>query len=260
MCTLIWLYRPDHPIPFMMAHHRDERRNRPWLSPAAHWSNFPGVVGGYDQTAGGSWMSCHPQGRTAILLNRAGSLGPEVGKKSRGDLVLQAQLGESAAEAAQRLAASLKPDDYRPFNLVIADRAGVYLLRHRAVDQPIIWEQTQPGLHMISAHDLDDIGQSERLRVHLPRWQKLLTPSRSSQYWRQDSGWQAWAVALGSPDHQDYPPMAALSVDIPPNYGSLCASLVSLTQAGEVDWQFSATAMISTAEPKFDIIPVSGSY
>lgn len=256
MCTLIWLYRPDHPMPFVMAHHRDERRDRPWLSPSAHWSDYPGVIGGYDQTAGGSWMSCHPQGRIAILLNRAGSLGPEPGKKTRGGLVLQAQRGANAAEAARQLATDLIPDDYRPFNLVIADREGVYLLCHRAMDQPMIWEQTRAGLHMISAHDLDDMTQSERLRVHLPRWQTLSSPGKPCHDWHQDPGWQAWVQALGSPDHQDYHPMAALSVNIAPHYGSLCASLLSLDQSNQIAWQFSPTAITQSEVPKFTNIKI----
>ena len=65
----------------------------------------------------------------AAVLNREGSLGPQAGKRSRGELVLEALDHPDAASAASSLA-DLDPMSYRSFNLVIADNRDAFWLRH----------------------------------------------------------------------------------------------------------------------------------
>jgi hypothetical protein len=86
----------------LIAANRDERLDREWDPPAAHW---PGLIGGRDRLGGGSWMAVNHHGVMAAVLNRVGSLGPEPGKRSRGELPLLALQAASAAEAAARSAA-----------------------------------------------------------------------------------------------------------------------------------------------------------
>ncbi|MBR0678152.1 NRDE family protein, partial [Roseomonas alkaliterrae] len=88
MCTVIVLRRPHHPWPLLLAANRDERLDRPWDPPAAWWPESPGLIGGRDRSAGGTWMALGPGGVVAAVLNRPGSLGPEAGKRSRGELPL----------------------------------------------------------------------------------------------------------------------------------------------------------------------------
>src|ERR1019366_2822925 len=99
MCTVVLLLRPDHAWPVLFVANRDERLARPWDPPAAWWPELPGVVGGRDRTAGGTWMGVNGHGVTAAVLNRPGSLGPATGKRSRGELPLRA-LAETTAMAA----------------------------------------------------------------------------------------------------------------------------------------------------------------
>ena len=120
MCTLILLRRPGHDWPLILAANRDETTSRPWLAPARHWQEYPNVVAGADQLAGGSWLGLNDEGVAAIIMNRYGSLGPQAGRRSRGELVLKA-LAHSAATAAATALTELEPALYRSFNLVVAD-------------------------------------------------------------------------------------------------------------------------------------------
>ena len=86
-------------------------------------------MAGLDVQAGGSWLGINDHGVVAGVLNRAGTLGPAAGKRSRGELVLEALDHADAAAAAQALG-DLDPDAYRPFNLVIADDRDAFWLRH----------------------------------------------------------------------------------------------------------------------------------
>ncbi len=271
MCTLIWLYRPEHPIPIVLAHHRDERRDRPWRMPADHWPQFrkptrsevdmPRIWGGQDIQAGGSWMACHQYGCVAILLNRFGSLGPEQGKLSRGELVLTALSYKSASVAAYYLSETLKADQFRPFTLILMDRLGVFSLSHHGETKKLSCQYHTPGLHMVAAHDVDDMKASDRLRVHLPLWQNLPVPEHAADHWQKDQGWQAWGRALGSRQQHDsqgdYGAMAAMSVARSLEYGSLCASFLSIDQKDQIVWQFSDQAMLAGCKPHFHTYHIS---
>src|SRR4051812_14774699 len=121
MCTVVVLVRPGHAYPLLLAANRDEHRKRLWDSPAAHWPDLPGVVAGRDRTAGGTWMGVNRSGVVAAVLNRAGTLGPILGKHSRGELPLLALRHDSAAAAAAAVS-RMDAGNWRDFNMVIADR------------------------------------------------------------------------------------------------------------------------------------------
>ena len=90
MCTVVVDRRPGADWPVVLAANRDERLSRPWRPPARHWDDRPDVIGGFDDAAGGSWIALNDDGVAAVVLNRRDSLGPEEGKRSRGELVLEA--------------------------------------------------------------------------------------------------------------------------------------------------------------------------
>jgi uncharacterized protein with NRDE domain len=151
--------------------------NRPWRPPARHWPDRPEIVAGLDELAQGSWLGINKQGVTAAILNRRNSLGPAPGKRSRGELVLEALDHADATEAARALA-GLEPAAYRSFNMVIADNAGAFWLRHQggsgAADG--IERFTLPaGLSMITAFDRNDM-TSARIARFLPRFEAAKTP------------------------------------------------------------------------------------
>lgn len=156
MCTLVMLRRPKDRWPLITAANRDELSTRSWESPARHWPDRPEVVAGLDKTAGGAWLGINDDGLFAAILNRKGSLGPAEGKRSRGELVLEALDHAEAGVAAEALL-DLNPDSYRPFNLVIADRYDAFWLRHAGSNSSLriktpggVWREIDP-VHMPNA-------------------------------------------------------------------------------------------------------------
>ena len=79
------------------------------MPPGRHWPDRPQVRGGLDSLAGGTWLGVNDDGLVAAVLNRRGTLGPEPGKRSRGELVLEALDHAEAYDAAEALARSTRP-------------------------------------------------------------------------------------------------------------------------------------------------------
>lgn len=121
MCTVIVGFAQDADVPVMLAGVRDEFLARPWLPPDRHWPDRPGLVGGLDLQAGGTWLAVDPEtSRAAALLNGRGVLARDEVRRSRGELPLLAlTAGQPPAE----------PDlaRYDPFHLVLAEVGGVRL-------------------------------------------------------------------------------------------------------------------------------------
>ena len=220
MCTLVILRRPDHDWPLLSAANRDELRDRRSAPPARHWPDRPEVVAGLDQEAGGSWLGLNDHGLVATVMNRTGTLGPAAGKRSRGELVLEA-LDHAEADAAAVALADLNPAAYRPFNLVVADRHHAYWLRHGGTG-PLRIRPIPPGLHLLSATELDD-PDAPRICFNRPRFQAAPAPRPAA------NEWTAWRSLLAG---TDYPPSlgpeAAMVLDYPNGFGTRSSALIAL--------------------------------
>lgn len=126
MCTVVISREPRAAWPVVIAANRDERLDRPWDPPARHWPDRPDVVGGRDRLAGGTWMAIRG-GLVALVLNRPGALGPAEGFRSRGVLPFDA-LAQGSAAAAAAAFSGRDASPWRPFNLLVADAEGAWLL------------------------------------------------------------------------------------------------------------------------------------
>ena len=230
MCTVVILHRPDHAWPLILAANRDERLDRDWDPPAAWWPDHPGVVGGRDRSAGGSWMALGPHGVVAAVLNRPGSLGPEAGKRSRGVLPILAAAAPSAEAAAARIAA-LPGAEWRPFNMVIADSRHAVFLRGLGESHPERVPLAE-GLSMVTAHDPNDPA-SPRTRRHLPRFRASPVPDPAA------SDWSAWETLLADSAYDPaIGPAETLNVPSTNGFGTVCASLLALGADGARQWRF----------------------
>ncbi len=161
------------------------------------------------------------QALVAAVMDRRGSLGPVPGKRSRGELVLEA-LDHAEAKPAAGALADLDPDAYRPFNLVVADTKDAYWLRHGG-DGEIRVHAIPPGLHMLSATELDDVGYP-RIRDHLQRFRSAEVPDPRRGHW------QAWKDLLAS---RAYPakagPIAAMNLEeLPDGTGTVSSALIAV--------------------------------
>lgn len=222
MCTLVILRRPAHAWPLLLAGNRDERDTRPWLPPGRHWPQRPGVVAGLDCLGGGSWVGVNDAGVVAVVMNRAGTLGPAPGKRSRGELVLEG-LDQGTARAAARALRTLDTSAYRPFNLVLGDAREAFWLCHRGdgSGMPDV-HPIPPGLHLLSSRELNDTRQP-RVRLFLPRFQAVPPPDPA----RGD--WEAWIDLLRD---RDYPteegPTAAMNFRLDTGFGTVSSLLLAL--------------------------------
>ncbi|TCZ51558.1 NRDE family protein [Roseicella aquatilis] len=230
MCTVILLHRPGHAWPVLVAANRDEMLGRAWDPPGAWWPDRPGVVGGRDRAGGGTWMAVNRAGVLAAVLNRPGSLGPAPGKRSRGELPLLALEADTAAGAAA-LVAALPAADWRPFNMVVADRTGGLFLRGEGRGRPEALP-LPPGLSMVTAHDPNDL-TSPRTARHLPRFRAAAAPDPG----RDD--WCAWEALLAD-DSIGETRADALRVPSTDGFGTVSASLLGIAADGRLDWRFAA--------------------
>ena len=250
MCTLVVLRRPDHDWPLLLAANRDERHDRPSKEPGHHWPDRPEVVAGLDVLAGGSWLGINDDGVVAAILNREGTLGPAEGKRSRGELVLDALDFADAADAAAALA-TLNPNAYRPFNLVVADSRDAFLLVHRNEgDRPIQSEPLQPGLTMITAMERDD-QRSPRIRLYRPRFLAAAPPDPDKNEW---SDWEALLASRAAAENAG--PSGALYIaglppDDPGRFGTVSSSLIALPgldfPARRPIWRFAGDPTVAGA-------------
>ncbi|MBM3580596.1 MAG: NRDE family protein [Alphaproteobacteria bacterium] len=232
MCTVVVLFRPGHAWPLILAANRDEMIDRPWRAPGRHWPDRPRVVAGQDQLAGGTWLGRNDEGVVAGILNRPGSLGPEKGKRSRGELPLAA-LDRADARAAADALARVDPGAYRTFNMVVADRRSAFWLR-RADETDMIESFPIPeGLSMITAHDRND-SASARIRYYLPLFAEATPPDPGADDWAD------WRALLASGETAPGAgPREAMFIAPDRGYGTVSSSLVALpANAAAPIWLF----------------------
>jgi hypothetical protein len=275
MCTVVLLRRPGAPWPLLLAANRDELKSRPWRAPGRHWSERPEVVAGQDELAGGSWLGINDYGVVAAILNRSGSLGPAAGKRSRGELVLEALDHADAAAAAAALA-DLDPAAYRPFNLIVADHRDAFWLRHAGalpsfafrtrsgamrLVEPIQLPGAElplrdrggrvecrpiaAGLSMLTARELNDPA-SPRIGHYLGRFREAAVPDPG----RDD--WDAWIRLLADRAGPDDDPRDAMAIVTEGDYGTVCSSLVALPASGQPRMLFAGGV---PGEAPFEAIP-----
>ncbi len=226
MCTLVILRRPDHRWPVLIGANRDEMIDRPWQAPARHWPDRPEVVAGLDALAGGSWLGINDWGVVAAVLNRTGSLGPAVDRRSRGELVLEALDHADAVDAAQALS-FLDPDAYRTFNLIVVDERDGFWLRH-ADGRRVEVHPLKEGLSLIAAGDIDDLA-TRRLQLARPAFRAWPVPNPDTGDW---TGWQA---LLGSSRTPPGEPATAAMRFRTDGYGTVSSALIALPTRAEPD-------------------------
>ncbi len=216
MCTIILDIGADG---VNIAANRDEMADRPWDPPGPYW---PGIFGGRDATAGGTWMALNRHGVMAAVLNRPGTLGALTGKRSRGELPLLALAAPSAREAATAVA-GLDAGRYRACNLVLADRSGAYFLRLLGKNQPDM-VALPTGVSMITSGEPNDM-TLPRIARHLPRF--------------ANTAFAQWGTLLAD---RTATQAEQLCIPVPQGggFGTLCASLVSLPKLGRPCLKFAA--------------------
>lgn len=229
MCTAILSIDPAGPV--LLAGVRDELVDRAWEPPGRHWPDHPGLIGGRDLLAGGTWLAVAPAApRVACVLNARGRIAPEGSRRTRGVLPLQ---GAEHGKLQQRGLA-----DFDPFHLLIAEPGRAVLC---SWDGAELDERELPaGLHMVVNSGLDgelrDARDHERARIahYLPRLRGAQRPlPRPAD--PVPAAWGAWlplldGYGLGSGD----PRALIVRRDLGGGriWGTTSISLIALSGAG----------------------------
>ena len=215
--------------------------DRPWRSPARHWTDRPAVIAGLDVLGGGTWLGVNDAGVIAAVLNRINTLGPAPGRRSRGELPLAA-LDHPTASSAVDSIARIEARAYRPFNLVIADANAAYCVRYTDDSEAEVLganlrvEVVSEGLSMFTAYDRNDL-RSPRIRRYLPSFAASRPP-------RPEIGdWSDWITLLAARDFDSGAgPGAAMTVVTSSGFGTVCSSLLAIPARPQENplWLFAA--------------------
>ena len=289
MCTLVLLRRPEARWPLIIAANRDELSTRPWQGPARHWPDRPDVVAGKDMTAGGSWFGVNDDGVVAAILNRPGTLGPAEGKRSRGELVLEA-LDHAEAKVAAEALSDLNPESYRPFNLVIADRYDAFWLRHAGSNASLriktpagVWREIDPVHMPVTSSAFGQAGSwtqtvtetatvpSEIVCQTIPSGLSMITAHdlndpaspliahysprfQAADVPKPESGdWQSWIDLLGDRNAPGGDPKTAINVTQAGAFTTVCSHLLALPAIGEPVMRFAAGRPDETSFEPIDL-------
>lgn len=143
MCTVVTRWVIGEPLRLLAI--RDEFVSRDFDEPGEWWPELPGLIGGRDRRAGGTWcVSDIAAGSTALVLNR-----PErqVGTPSRGVLPLAAvSMGECWTERVDHR-------EMASFTLVLAGPAGVTAWSWDAAT--LRQHDFAPGTHVFTSRGVD---------------------------------------------------------------------------------------------------------
>ncbi|MBO3748738.1 NRDE family protein [Streptosporangiaceae bacterium NEAU-GS5] len=230
MCTVIVSIDPESAVPVLLAGVRDEFVARPWMGPDAYWPDHPGIVGGRDLQAGGTWLAVNPAiRRVAALLNAHGVPAPEDVRRSRGDLPLRA--------AAEGELAHLDLTVYDPFHLVVAGLDGVRLWSWNG--ERLTEEKLRRGTHVIVNSGLND-EEIPRVARFRPLFEAAPRPSRL-ELGSTRSFWGRWArLAAGDGLALDDPGALIFRHVLPDGriFASLSVGLVALGEPRGMRYDF----------------------
>lgn len=234
MCTAIISIEPGAPV--LLAGIRDELVGRAWDPPGRHWPDHPGLIGGRDRLAGGTWLAVAPGAwRVACVLNGRGRMAPVGSRRTRGVLPLQ------AADGGKLDLAGLP--DFDPFHVLCAE-PGPAVLWSWDGDQ-LTEQELGPGLHVVVNSGLasDLVAEGEKAaRAHelarighfLPRLRAATRPvPRPGAPVAQ--AWGDWLPLMnGDGLSPDDPRALIVRHDLGDGrvYGTTSISLVALAQDG----------------------------
>jgi uncharacterized protein with NRDE domain len=148
MCLLVFAWQTEPAYALVVAANRDERFDRPAHALCVLREREPRILGGRDDVAGGTWLAVNQHGVVAGLTNRPAPGGRDLSKRSRGELPLMAAEQRTAHDAVNELARRVRPGDYNPAWLLVADRDSLHYIEI-AADRSPSFRQLPPGIHIL---------------------------------------------------------------------------------------------------------------
>lgn len=154
MCTIIVVNHHYKEFPLVVAANRDEAYSRP-STPVQILSKEPLIIGGKDETKGGTWFGVNKQSIFVCGTNQ-GTLDKSI-KTSRGHLIKNALKCQSIKELLD-FVEDINPTEYNKFNLVFGDSKTAFVAHSYLLHSMVIRELSK-GVHVIS-NDMKFTGET----------------------------------------------------------------------------------------------------
>ncbi|MCU0975009.1 MAG: NRDE family protein [Steroidobacteraceae bacterium] len=150
MCLVVLAYDCHPRYRLILAANRDEFHDRP-AAPLAWWHDAPGILGGRDLAAGGTWLGLDRRGRLGVVTNFRDPSTYRPAAPSRGALIPRFLRDEAGArDCADRICADSA--ELSGFSLLLFDGRGLAY----AANQPSAeGRPLAPGIYGLSNHALD---------------------------------------------------------------------------------------------------------
>jgi transport and Golgi organization protein 2 len=193
VCTVVTRWRAGAAVRILAV--RDEFVSRAFDDPGEWWPDQPGIVGGRDRVAGGSWcVSDVAAGTTALVLNRTER---HTGTPSRGVLPL------AAVAAGHDWPDTVDHTAMASFTLLLAGPNGVTAWTWDA--EQLRRAELAPGTHITTSRGVDaDDGKTARYadRFAGDDWPAVITSAppaddRTSLVVRHEFETDTYATVLG---------------------------------------------------------------
>ncbi|MCA9543994.1 MAG: NRDE family protein [Myxococcales bacterium] len=242
MCVIL-VARDLHPDwPVCIAANRDEFKARPSAGPRV-LQETPRAIGGLDLKAGGTWMGATATGFFAGLTNQRTYTRADPARRSRGEVVAGALARADVAVVCAWLA-TLRPDDYNPFNLLFGTATDLWVAYAWPGEAAVRFEPVPPGLHVLPNDRLDSpdfpkVARAQALLAEVPPGELFPAMQRALADTQvpsplPDEPLNRLPKALRGPLH-------ALRV-ITPLYGTVSATAVALIPSGVAQYRFARGA------------------
>ncbi len=130
MCLILLAIKSHPAYKLVIAANRDEYYDRP-TAPAAFWKNSPGIIGGRDLSAGGTWLGITTKGRIAAITNYRDPASNKDHAPSRGNLVREFLMGQ---DSPVHYLSELRRTggEYNGFNIIVGQKDDLYWYSNRS--------------------------------------------------------------------------------------------------------------------------------
>lgn len=178
VCTIIVRHQIDDWCSTLIASNRDEFYHRESTAPRILVSD-PHVVGGRDESKGGTWFGLTTSGLFVGLTNQRTYDFADESRRSRGELVVGA-LETGSFDGVCCYLESVTPSEYNEFNLIFGDGQSLAVAYGRRDADRVELVELASGVHVLCNDRLDspefpkaDVARDRVLAIESAHWEAI---------------------------------------------------------------------------------------